>query len=213
MRLRRSNHERDAVEDVGFADRRRCEGAGTKEADELLEGCSQVPASWDHPGLLHLYVHLMEMSPFPQRALRAGNGLRDLMPDAGHLIHMPTHIDVLCGNYRDVLDYNQRRSRSIESIGTRRGGERLFAVPHPQLSLRDLRRDVPWSIHARARSGTGADRHHAGRAAAHPLTADGRLHRRLPPDEASCPGALRQVAGDHRRSFPRTATSTARQRR
>ena len=85
------------------------EGAGTKEAVELLEGLfTHASASWDHPGLLHLYVHLMEMSPFPQRALRAGDRLRDLMPDAGHLIHMPTHIDVLCGNYRDVLVYNQK---------------------------------------------------------------------------------------------------------
>ena len=42
------------------------EGAGTKEAVELLEGLfKQVPTSWDHPGLLHLYVHLMEMSPCP----------------------------------------------------------------------------------------------------------------------------------------------------
>ena len=50
----------------------------------------------------------MEMSPFPQRALRAGDRLREIVPDAGHLIHMPTHIDVLCGHYRDVLVYNQK---------------------------------------------------------------------------------------------------------
>ena len=85
------------------------EGAGTAEAVEVLEGAFRdIPASWNHPGLLHLYVHLMEMSPFPQRALRAGDRLRDLVPDAGHLIHMPTHIDVLCGHYRDVLVYNQK---------------------------------------------------------------------------------------------------------
>src|SRR5262249_44280703 len=47
--------------------------AGTREAVALLEGLfEKTQASWDHPGLLHLYVHLMEMSPFPQRALRAG---------------------------------------------------------------------------------------------------------------------------------------------
>jgi tetratricopeptide (TPR) repeat protein len=85
------------------------EGAGTEEAVEVLESAfSNVPAAWNHPGLLHLYVHLMEMSPFPQRALRAGDRLRDIMPDSGHLIHMPTHIDVLCGHYRDVLAYNQK---------------------------------------------------------------------------------------------------------
>lgn len=84
-------------------------GAGTEEAVEVLESAFRdMPASWDHPGLLHLYVHLMEMSPFPQRALRAGDRLRDLVPDSGHLVHMPTHIDVLCGNYRDVVVYNQK---------------------------------------------------------------------------------------------------------
>ncbi|HEY4167530.1 MAG TPA: tetratricopeptide repeat protein [Reyranella sp.] len=85
------------------------DGAGTKEAVGLLEGLfAGRPATWDHPGLLHLYVHLMEMSPFPQRALRHGDRLRDLVPESGHLIHMPTHIDVLCGNYRDVVVYNQK---------------------------------------------------------------------------------------------------------
>jgi tetratricopeptide (TPR) repeat protein len=84
-------------------------GAGTAECRTVLEQAfATVPASWDHPGLLHLYVHLMEMSPFPQRALRAGDRLRDIAPDSGHLIHMPTHLDVLCGQYHDVLVYNQK---------------------------------------------------------------------------------------------------------
>ncbi|MBG6159560.1 tetratricopeptide (TPR) repeat protein [Labrenzia sp. EL_208] len=85
------------------------EGAGTAEAMNVLESAfAEIPASWEHPGLLHLYVHLMEMSPFPQRALRAGDQLRELVPDAGHLIHMPTHIDVLCGQYSNVLHWNQK---------------------------------------------------------------------------------------------------------
>ncbi|MGD9884361.1 tetratricopeptide repeat protein, partial [Reyranella sp.] len=85
------------------------EGAGTEEAMKILEEAFRdQPRSWDHPGMLHLYVHLMEMSPFPQRALRAGDKLREIMPDSGHLVHMPTHIDVLCGNYRDVVVYNQK---------------------------------------------------------------------------------------------------------
>ena len=85
------------------------EGAGTEECRALLEhALDRIPAAWNHPGLLHLYVHLMEMSPFPQRALRAGDRLRSIVPDSGHLIHMPTHIDVLCGHYNDVLVYNQK---------------------------------------------------------------------------------------------------------
>jgi tetratricopeptide (TPR) repeat protein len=105
------------------------EGAGTKEAVELLEGqFKQVPTSWDHPGLLHLYVHLMEMSPFPQRALRAGDRLRDLMPDAGHLIHMPTHIDVLCGNYRDVLVYNEKAIAVDRKYLAREGAMNVYSL-------------------------------------------------------------------------------------
>jgi tetratricopeptide (TPR) repeat protein len=85
------------------------DGAATLECKAALEqALDSVPAAWDHPGLLHLYVHLMEMSPFPERALRAGDRLRGIIPDSGHLIHMATHLDVLCGHYNDVLHYNQK---------------------------------------------------------------------------------------------------------
>jgi len=87
-----------------------------------------VPASWNHPGLLHLYVHLMEMSPFPQRALRAGDRLRELMPDSGHLVHMPTHIDVLCGNYRDVVVYNQRAVVADRKYLAREGALNIYSM-------------------------------------------------------------------------------------
>jgi tetratricopeptide (TPR) repeat protein len=85
------------------------EGAATLEAQDLLEtAMNSAPGAMEHPGLLHLYVHLMEMSPFPEKALRAGDVLRTLVPDSGHLVHMPTHIDVLCGHYRDVVYWNQK---------------------------------------------------------------------------------------------------------
>ncbi|MFK7943410.1 MAG: hypothetical protein AB8B85_10935 [Paracoccaceae bacterium] len=88
---------------------RAAENAKTEEAVAVLQDAfDNDPGAWDHPGLLHLWVHLLEMSPFPQRALRQGDRLRELVPDAGHLIHMPTHIDVLCGHYRDVVVYNQK---------------------------------------------------------------------------------------------------------
>ena len=87
------------------------QGADTLEAIEVLERALarvEQTGGAPHPGLLHMYVHLMEMSPHPERALRAGDQLRDLVPDAGHLRHMPTHIDVLCGFYRDVVSSNER---------------------------------------------------------------------------------------------------------
>ncbi|QBF31752.1 tetratricopeptide repeat protein [Thalassococcus sp. S3] len=85
------------------------EGAATLEAQKVLEDAlDTAPGAMAHPGLLHLYVHLMEMSPTPEKALKAGDVLRTLVPDAGHLVHMPTHIDVLCGDYQNVVHWNQR---------------------------------------------------------------------------------------------------------
>ena len=83
------------------------EGANTLEAVAVLDRAfNGVDGAWQHPGLLHMYVHLMEMSPHPERALRHGDALSTLVPDAGHLLHMPTHIDVLCGDYQNVVSRN-----------------------------------------------------------------------------------------------------------
>lgn len=90
-----------AVGDVG-------PGAHTMEALDVLEAEMAKPGGMAHPGLLHLYVHLLEMSPYPEKALKAGDVLRTLSPDAGHLIHMPTHIDVQCGHYENVVRWNER---------------------------------------------------------------------------------------------------------
>jgi tetratricopeptide (TPR) repeat protein len=84
------------------------EGADAEEARRLCEEAfADDPAAMTHPGLLHVYVHLMEMSPVPEVALKAGDALRGLLPDAGHLNHMPTHIDVQCGDYQSVVRWNQ----------------------------------------------------------------------------------------------------------
>mmetsp|Transcript_17154 Transcript_17154/g.24906 ORF Transcript_17154/g.24906 Transcript_17154/m.24906 type:complete len:704 (-) Transcript_17154:383-2494(-) len=59
-----------------------------------------------HAGLCHMYVHLCEMSSNPGKALPACKALRTEFPDAGHLIHMPTHIDVLVGDYESCVHWN-----------------------------------------------------------------------------------------------------------
>jgi len=82
-------------------------GAHTLEARRVLELALARPGGMRHPGLLHLYIHLMEMSPTPEAALEPANALRGLVPDAGHLLHMPTHIDVLLGDYERVIDGNE----------------------------------------------------------------------------------------------------------
>ncbi|KAI1139336.1 TPR domain protein [Hypoxylon sp. FL0543] len=83
-------------------------GARTLEAKAVLERSMAQDGGSRHPGLLHLYIHLMEMSPTPETALDAANTLRDLVPDAGHLNHMPTHIDVLVGDYQSAIESNQK---------------------------------------------------------------------------------------------------------
>jgi tetratricopeptide (TPR) repeat protein len=80
--------------------------ASTTEARAVLERALETPAARRNPGVLHMYIHLMEMSPWPEQALRAADDLRGLVPDAGHLLHMCTHIDVLCGHYHDVVACN-----------------------------------------------------------------------------------------------------------
>jgi len=91
--------------------RQPAEGADTLTAVAVLEkGMKQVEDEGlpPHPGLLHMYIHVMEMSPTPERALRASDILRDLVPEAGHLLHMPSHIDILCGDYYNAVAANSR---------------------------------------------------------------------------------------------------------
>eukprot|EP00754_Rhynchopus_humris_P000511 Rhum_TRINITY_DN1030_c0_g1::Rhum_TRINITY_DN1030_c0_g1_i1::g.3158::m.3158 len=60
-----------------------------------------------HPGLLHLYIHLMELSREPQAALAASKALEPLCPDVGHLIHMPSHIYIQVGMYAEATEANR----------------------------------------------------------------------------------------------------------
>ena len=60
------------------------------EAKEVLERGLSSDNGLKHPGLLHCYIHLMEMSSTPEAALTIADHLRDLVPDAGHLRHMPS---------------------------------------------------------------------------------------------------------------------------
>ncbi len=104
------------------------EGAHTAEARAVLEDALADPRSRTHPGVLHMYIHLMEMSPFPELALRAGDSLRGLVPDAGHLRHMPTHIDVLCGHYERVVDSNERGIEADRKYLDREGALNFYSL-------------------------------------------------------------------------------------
>jgi tetratricopeptide (TPR) repeat protein len=105
------------------------QGASTKEAQAVLETAfATVPGAWDHPGLLHMYIHLMEMSPTPEAALRHGDRLTDLVPDSGHLIHMATHIDVLCGDYQNVVVRNRRAAEIDRKYEAAKGAKNFYTV-------------------------------------------------------------------------------------
>ena len=78
------------------------EGADTLEAIGLCEQAIILAdrlGEAQHPAILHLHIHLLEMSPEPEKAMDSADRLGGLCPDAGHIHHMPGHIYVLCGEY------------------------------------------------------------------------------------------------------------------
>jgi tetratricopeptide (TPR) repeat protein len=61
----------------------------------------------NHPGAIHYYIHAVEASDRPQRAEPHADRLRGAIPDAGHLVHMPSHIYYRVGRYLDALNDNK----------------------------------------------------------------------------------------------------------
>jgi tetratricopeptide (TPR) repeat protein len=79
---------------------------GTQEVvDTLAKVLELVP---DHVGGLHYTIHAWEGSKTPERALPAADRLRDRVPGAGHLVHMPSHIDMRVGHYQEAIAANER---------------------------------------------------------------------------------------------------------
>ncbi len=104
-------------------------GASTEEARAVIENAfANNGAAWQHPGLLHMYIHLMEMSPTPELALPHGDKLAELIPDSGHLLHMATHIDVLCGQYQNVISRNHKAAQRDRSFTALRGAQNFYTV-------------------------------------------------------------------------------------
>lgn len=69
---------------------------------EILDILEQALASDpNHPGANHYYIHAIEASRNPERAIASANTLIDLVPGAGHLVHMPAHIYIRTGNYHE----------------------------------------------------------------------------------------------------------------
>jgi tetratricopeptide (TPR) repeat protein len=77
----------------------------TQEIVEVLENTLLLHP--DHPGANHFYIHAVEASKNPDRAVPAADRLRTLVPGAGHLVHMPSHIYIRVGRYADAVQSNQ----------------------------------------------------------------------------------------------------------
>jgi tetratricopeptide (TPR) repeat protein len=87
------------------------EAGGVKakgRGDYIVATLERVLKRETHAGAIHLYIHAVEASTTPERALPYANRLAALMPGAGHVVHMPAHIYYRVGMYRESLAINQR---------------------------------------------------------------------------------------------------------
>ncbi|CAN7693400.1 hypothetical protein [Mesorhizobium sp. LjNodule214] len=85
---------------------------------EALEVCERSIKLADesrvaqHPAIIHLHIHLLEMSTMPERGMRSADLLGTMCPDAGHMNHMPGHIYVLCGEYEKAKLASEKAVRA-----------------------------------------------------------------------------------------------------
>ena len=77
----------------------------TEEIISVLESVLQRDP--EHVGANHYYIHALEASPYPERALPSARRLETLVPAAGHLVHMPSHIYMRTGNYDAAAKSNE----------------------------------------------------------------------------------------------------------
>ncbi|HEY7115682.1 MAG TPA: hypothetical protein VH475_03795 [Tepidisphaeraceae bacterium] len=79
---------------------------GTEEIVATLEAVMKLNVN--HPFANHLYIHAMEASRTPEKAVPAADRLRALQPGLAHNVHMPTHIDIRVGQWQKAIDWNAR---------------------------------------------------------------------------------------------------------
>lgn len=94
---------------------------GTEEIVDSLAAVLKVHPQ--HPGANHFYIHALESSPHPERALEAAKRLPNLMPGAGHIVHMPAHIYMRVGRYDLAVKANEQAIRVDRAY---------LAVAHPE---------------------------------------------------------------------------------
>ena len=100
--------------------------AGTEEIVTVLEGV--LKRNPEHVGANHYYIHTVEASSHPERALPSAERLRTLAPAAGHLVHMPSHIFIRTGDYRAAIAANEAGAASDRAYMAEGGGGMYVAM-------------------------------------------------------------------------------------
>jgi tetratricopeptide (TPR) repeat protein len=98
--------------------------AGTEEIVATLE--SVVRRDPNHMGAVHYYIHAVEASPNPERALAGANRLAALAPAAGHLVHMPGHIYIRTGDFDAAVKTNEAAAAADRAYIQAHGDEGLY---------------------------------------------------------------------------------------
>jgi tetratricopeptide (TPR) repeat protein len=98
--------------------------AGTPEILATLE--SVLRRDPNHMGAIHYYIHAVEASRNPERALAAANRLAALAPAAGHLVHMPGHIYIRTGDFDAAVRTNQSAAAADRSYLQASGAHGLY---------------------------------------------------------------------------------------
>ena len=101
--------------DYWEADLKTPKGHGAEIVATLEKVMARAP---NHPGALHLYIHAVEASTTPERAEPAADRLLKLMPAAGHIVHMPSHIYYGVGRYADAASANEMAAKVDEDYIT-----------------------------------------------------------------------------------------------
>lgn len=92
------------------------DGQATQYTDEIVATLERVLARHPHhPGANHYYIHAVEASKTPERALPSAERLEHLVPAAGHLVHMPAHIYWRTGRYHQAVESNRHAIHSDET--------------------------------------------------------------------------------------------------
>ncbi len=99
---------------------------GTLEIIEVLEGVLRRDPN--HPGANHYYIHAVEASKNPERALPSAHRLGNLMPGAGHLVHMPSHIFIRTGDHELSATVNVTASEVDRKYIERSGAKGIYPL-------------------------------------------------------------------------------------